>query len=114
MKTDVFVMNIPNWRIECLVATSLTIVDVLSNDFPVLKVEHFFSKNVIGLKETIENKPGNLLAIENRDHGAFVDSIPVRYPLPVYFEVNVSKNTVNGVPINTLTIVSMTACIISR
>lgn len=52
----VFVVNVPDWRVESLVATSFVIVDVLSNDFPVFEVEHLLPKYFIGLKESIENE----------------------------------------------------------
>jgi hypothetical protein len=58
----VFEMNIANWGIECLVATSLAIIYVLPDNSPVLKIEDWFSQNVIGLEKTIEDKSLELLA----------------------------------------------------
>jgi hypothetical protein len=62
LKVNIFVVNIPGWRIKRLVATSFAVVNVLSYDSPVFKIEYLFSKNIIGLEESIENKSVKLLA----------------------------------------------------
>jgi hypothetical protein len=59
---NVFELDIANWGIECLVASSLAIIDVLPNDFPVFEIKYLFSQNIIGLEETIEDKSSELLA----------------------------------------------------
>lgn len=46
--------HIPDRRIEGLVPSSLVIVDIFANDSPVLKLEGFFAKNLIGMDQAIE------------------------------------------------------------
>jgi hypothetical protein len=63
---DVFVMNVVDWGVKCLMATSFSVIDVLPNDLPIFQFEDFFSKDIIGLEESIEDEPVNLLASETR------------------------------------------------
>jgi hypothetical protein len=44
--------------------TPFSVVHILADDSPVLKFEDLFSKNIVGLEESIEDEPGNLLAID--------------------------------------------------
>ena len=61
---DVFVINVANWGIECLMPPPFSVVNILPDDSPVFKFEDLFSKNIVGLEKSIEDEPGNLLAIE--------------------------------------------------
>jgi hypothetical protein len=63
---DVFVMNVAKGGIECLMPTTFSVVDILPDDFPIFEFEGLFSKDFIGLEESIEDEPGNSLATETR------------------------------------------------
>jgi hypothetical protein len=71
-EVNVFVVNVPDWRIKCLVAASFVVINIFSNDSPVFDVERFFSKDLIGMKKSIENKSVELLADDTGVIDAFV------------------------------------------
>jgi len=57
--TDNFAKNdsVPYGRVEGSVAATLLIIHVFSNDLPVVLVEDLVPKDLVRLRETIENEP---------------------------------------------------------
>lgn len=58
---NVFVMNVADWGVKGLVAAPFSIIDILPDDFPIFEFEDLFSKNIVRLKEPIEDESGNIL-----------------------------------------------------
>jgi hypothetical protein len=59
---NVFELDISSGRVESLVATAFTVIDILSNHFPIFDVEDLFSQNSISLEQAIKDKSDELLA----------------------------------------------------
>ena len=76
-------MDISDWRIKCLVAPSFRVVNVLANNSPVFEVEDFFSKNSIGVKKSVEDKPVHMLVDKPKLTEGFNNFILMRYTLSV-------------------------------
>lgn len=53
---NVFELDISSGRVKSLVATAFTIIDILSNHFPIFGVEDLFSQNLISLEQAIKDK----------------------------------------------------------
>jgi hypothetical protein len=47
---NVLVVEIADWSVKRLVATSFAIIDIFSNHFPVLQFENLLSEDVIGME----------------------------------------------------------------
>ena len=60
-------MHIFDRRIEGLMSTTFTIIDVFANDFPIIKIENMLFQDLIGLLESIENESGSSLVYIHRE-----------------------------------------------
>lgn len=73
-------------RVECLVPTSLVIIDVFTNDFPIAWCEGFMTKDLIGVPKPVENESAFVSAVLHKVWGTINgSSILVCESLTVYY-----------------------------
>lgn len=49
--------DVPQWRVEGLMTTPVSIVDILADHLPILEFESLFSKNFVCMNQAIEDEP---------------------------------------------------------
>lgn len=60
---DAIEADIANGRVEGLVATTVMVIYIFPNDFPVVKLEDLLSQDVIYMKQPIENKSDRIMSM---------------------------------------------------
>jgi hypothetical protein len=53
---DVFVVDVFDRGVECLMPTALAIIHILANYPPIVEVKNLFSQNLIGLLQSVKDK----------------------------------------------------------
>lgn len=53
--------DVASWSHECLVAAAIFVVNILSDDLPVVDVEDLTTKDLISVSEAIQDEPNAFL-----------------------------------------------------